>query len=62
MEKLGIPSTIQAAGVSRADFEGELEAMAAAALADRCTATNPRACSLDEIRLVFQKAFAGKLP
>lgn len=62
VEKLGIPSTIQAAGVGKADFERELDEMAAAALADRCTATNPRACSLDEVKTVFRKAFSGKLP
>ena len=36
--------------------------MAEAAMADRCTATNPRTCTVDEIEQVFRKAFAGKLP
>lgn len=62
MEQLGIPATIQAAGVSQTEFESEVRAMAEAALADRCTATNPRACSVEEIEKVFRKAFAGKLP
>ncbi len=62
MEKLSIPSTIQAAGVSPAEFEAEVRAMAEAALADRCTATNPRPCSAEEIERVFRKAFSGKLP
>lgn len=62
MEKLSIPSSIQAAGVSQAEFEAEVRAMAEAAMADRCTATNPRSCSVEEIERVFHKAFLGKLP
>lgn len=62
VEKLHIPSTIQAAGVSEQDFEEKLDAMVASAMADRCTATNPRACTEDDIRMVFRKAFVGKLP
>ncbi len=62
MEKLNMPSTIQAAGVSERDFEAALEDMTASALADRCTATNPRACTAEEIASVFRKAYLGKLP
>lgn len=62
VEKLHIPSTIQAAGVSEQDFEEKLDAMVASAMADRCTATNPRACTEEDIRMVFRKAFVGKLP
>jgi alcohol dehydrogenase class IV len=62
MEKLSIPSSIQAAGVSQTEFEAEVRAMAEAAMADRCTATNPRSCSVEEIERVFHKAFLGKLP
>lgn len=62
MEQLGIPATIQAAGISRVEFEAEVRAMAEAALADRCTATNPQACSVEDIERVFHKAFTGKLP
>lgn len=62
VEKLNIPSTIQAAGVGKAEFEEAVEAMAAAALADRCTATNPRACTREEIEQIFRRAYTGKLP
>lgn len=62
MEKLKMPSTIQAAGVSQKDFEEALEAMTASALADRCTATNPRVCTAEDIKTVFRKAYIGKLP
>ena len=62
VEQLNIPSSIQAAGVDKAEFEAEAEAMAEAALADRCTATNPRPCSKEEILQVFHKAYIGRLP
>lgn len=62
MEQLSIPSTIQAAGVNDAEFESEVRSMSEAALADRCTATNPRTCTVEEIERVFRKAFIGKLP
>lgn len=62
VEQLNIPSSIQVAGVDKAEFEAEAEAMAEAALADRCTATNPRPCSKEEILQVFHKAYIGRLP
>ena len=62
VEQLNIPSSIQAAGVDKAEFEAEAEAMAEAALADRCTATNPRPCSKEEILQVFHQAYIGRLP
>lgn len=31
-------------------------------MADRCTATNPKACTVEEIEQLYHKAFAGKLP
>lgn len=62
VEQLNIPSSIQAAGVDKAEFEAEAEAMAEAALADRCTAINPRPCSKEEILQVFHKAYIGRLP
>ena len=62
VEQLNIHSSIQVAGVDKAEFEAEAEAMAEAALADRCTATNPRPCSKEEILQVFHKAYIGRLP
>lgn len=61
MEKLGMPSTIQQTGVDRAAFEEELEAMSTTALHDRCTATNPRPCTKEEIMFVYRQAFSGKV-
>ena len=60
--KLNMPSTLQAAGVNAAEFEEAVHDMAEAALADRCTATNPRSCTAEEIEQIFRKAYSGKLP
>ena len=62
VEKLNLPSTIRAAGVNEHEFEEALPDMVAAALADRCTATNPQPCSAEEVAMVFRKAYTGKIP
>ena len=62
MGKMKMPPTIQAAGVGKDEFEEALDAMTESALADRCTASNPRECTADEIKMVFRKAYEGKLP
>lgn len=62
IKKMHMPSTIEAAGVSREFFEEELDAMAEAALADACTATNPQPVTLEDIKEVYRKAFTGKIP
>ena len=62
VEQFKIPSSIQAAGVNKDEFEAELDAMAEAALADRCTATNPKPCTKEDILQVFRKAYVGKIP
>ena len=62
IEKRNMPSTLQAAGVNAAEFEEAVHDMAEAALADRCTATNPRSCTAEEIEQIFRKAYSGKLP
>lgn len=61
MEKLDMPSTIQAAGVGQGSFEGRLEDMADDALVDRCTQTNPRPCTREEIIQIYRRAYSGKL-
>lgn len=61
IEKLNLPSTIQEAGVSEKEFLDNLDEMVIAALADRCTATNPRVCTYDDIYGLFQTAYFGKL-
>jgi len=60
INKLNIPESIKAAGVSKQDFLNMLPKMVEAALADPCTATNPRKCTKDELTELFIKAYEGK--
>lgn len=61
IRRLGIPESIKVAGIEKEDFERVLDEMAEAAYQDSCTRTNPRACSKDEIRELFMRAYTGKL-
>lgn len=61
IQRLHIPSNIEAAGVSREDFDRVLDEMAEAALNDACTKTNPRACTKEDIRELFVRAYQGRL-
>lgn len=60
--KMGIPASIKAADISREEFDKALETMAEASMSDLCTATNPKDCTVEDVVLVFTKAFDGKLP
>lgn len=62
IKRMGMPSTIAEAGVTKEQFEAELDAMAQAALADGCTASNPQPVTLEDIKTIYRKAFIGKLP
>lgn len=61
IRQLKIPETIQAAGVPKEEFEQALDAMVEAAYQDACTKTNPRACTKDDIRQLFQRAYSGRM-
>ena len=60
-EQLGILASIMSAGIDRAEFESQLDPMARSALADRCTATNPRGCTAEDIRRIFIHAYFGSV-
>jgi alcohol dehydrogenase class IV len=60
VDKLQMPATIQEAGVKEEDFLNSLDDMVNAAIADRCTATNPRECGYQEIHRLFRIAYYGK--
>jgi len=60
--KMGIPASIKAADISREEFDKALETMAETSMSDLCTATNPKDCTVEDVVLVFTKAFDGKLP
>lgn len=59
-ELLGVPRTIAALGISKEAFEDALPDMVKAALADACTATNPRNATEEEVKLLFQSAYEGR--
>lgn len=59
--RMKIPENLKAAGVDRAAFDRALETMADAAFADRCTQTNPRVCTKEDIVTIYRKAYDGRL-
>ena len=61
VDKLGIPTTIQLAGVSKENFEAELDTLATLAMADRTLATNPVTPTKEQVIELFRFAYHGKL-
>ena len=59
--KMQIPSNLREAGISKEEFYEALDTMSQTALADQCTETNPRACTAEDIKEIFIKAFTGKI-
>ncbi|MFR4972909.1 MAG: 1-propanol dehydrogenase PduQ [Butyricicoccus pullicaecorum] len=57
-QRMGVPQCIKDVGVSAEDFEAALDAMADAALADRCTATNPKPCTKEDIIELYRQAYS----
>ena len=55
-KEMGIPLSISEMGVvSEGEYMSRVEAMAEAALADACTATNPRYPTKEEIAEIYRK-------
>lgn len=54
---LGIEDNIRALKVDQADFENALEQMAETAILDRCTATNPKQPSKEDLIQIYQKCY-----
>ena len=54
---LQIPSSIRDAGIDEKKFLVALEAMAGQAMVDRCTPTNPRVPTKEEIVSIYKEAF-----
>ena len=57
-QRMGVPQCIKDAGVSAEDFEAALDTMTDAALADRCTATNPKPCTKEDIIELYRQAYS----
>ena len=58
-EKIGIPSSIQAAGVNEADFIAKLDELAEDAFDDQCTGANPRYPLISELKQVLLASYYG---
>ena len=58
---MGIPTTIEEIGtVAPADYFAAIDKMADAALADACTATNPRVPTKEDIVKIYAKLWSNK--
>lgn len=57
---LNIPATLKEYGTDETVFLNKLESMAATAVTDPCTGTNPRVTSIEEMKNLFMLAYYGK--
>jgi acetaldehyde dehydrogenase/alcohol dehydrogenase len=58
--KIGIPASIQAAGVDEKSFLADLDELALDAFDDQCTGANPRYPLIAEIKELYLKSFYEK--
>ncbi|AEG60343.1 1-propanol dehydrogenase PduQ [Desulforamulus ruminis] len=56
-KSIGIPNRIRELGIDKNKFENELGTMAELALHDRCTPTNPRQPSREDLMGIYQRSF-----
>ena len=59
-ETVGIPPSIQAAGVNEADFLAKLDELAEHAFDDQCTGANPRYPLISELKKLLLDSFYGR--
>jgi len=60
LKLLGIPSRIKDLNINENEFNQNLSEMCDIALNDRCTATNPRKTSKEDLMKLFTRAFNGR--
>lgn len=58
-DQLGIPKQIEAMGVETSDFLSALSSMSEKALADKCTLTNPRVPTIQDLEGIYKKLSKG---
>lgn len=58
-ENLEMPSCFKEIGIPEADFLASIEALAATAMKDTCTQTNPRVPTQEDLEKLFKKAYYG---
>jgi alcohol dehydrogenase class IV len=59
-KNLGLPLTLKDFGVNKEKFENHLDQMAAGAMEDACTPSNPRDVSLEDMKKLYMAAFTGE--
>ncbi len=57
--QLDLPKDIRSIGISEAEFKEALEPMSKAAFEDKCTSTNPKECTIEDIKTIFTHAYFG---
>ena len=55
--RMGVPQCLKDAGVTEEQLDEMIDSMAEAALADRCTATNPKPVTKEDIVALYRQAF-----
>ncbi|MFB6468341.1 bifunctional acetaldehyde-CoA/alcohol dehydrogenase [Cytobacillus sp. Hz8] len=58
-KELNIPMSIEANGVSKADFEKKVDYLADKAFEDQCTTANPKLPLVTELAEIYRQAFKG---
>jgi acetaldehyde dehydrogenase/alcohol dehydrogenase len=58
--QLGVPASIQAAGVAEADFLARVDHIAVEAFDDQCTGANPRFPLISELRTLLLDSYYGR--
>ncbi|MDY4560240.1 MAG: bifunctional acetaldehyde-CoA/alcohol dehydrogenase [Peptostreptococcus porci] len=59
-EKIGLPKTIQEAGIDEKAFLNNLDEMSLQAFNDQCTGANPRYPLVEELKQMYLNAYYGK--
>jgi len=57
---MNIPSTLAEYGITKEDFETNVEFMAENAIKDACTGSNPRSINVAEMKKIFNCTFTGE--
>lgn len=57
LKELNIPTSLKETGIKEEDFKREVNEMASIAIEDRCTKTNPRVPSCEEVITLFDKVY-----
>jgi len=60
IRNLDFPDSLRDMKIDEREYKSALDEMAEAALADRCTATNPRVPTKDDIKEMFMEAYIGR--